>query len=302
MPIPFLGELAALGTSIAFSFGPMFFTMAGREVGSVIVNRSRLVAALGILSITHFFFYGTLLPVAAGGERWFWFALSGVIGLTLGDAGLFQAFIMLGPRLTMLIFAISPVISAVLGRLFLAESLSALQMLGMAVTLAGVTWVVAERGGENKTELTPKEYSLGILFALIGAAGQAVGLFTAKIGLEGDYPAISGQIIRMLAAAAAIWLWTFAKGKAKETVETLAKHPVAVRNILIASLIGPSIGVWFSLVSVQATSLGVASTLQSLPPVFLIPIGYYFFKEKITARAVIGTLVALAGVAILFMV
>ncbi len=300
--MPYLGEIAALGTSLCFAIGPTFFTLAGREVGSVVVNRSRLVVALLYLCISHYIFYGTFFPLNAGGERWLWFGISGVIGLTLGDAGLFQAFIMLGPRLTMLVFAVSPVIGAILGLLFLHDTLTAMQVLGIAVTLGGIAWVVLGQGNEAQRTLSKRDYSLGILFALIGAAGQAIGLFAAKVGLSGDYPALSGQILRMFTAMAAIWIWTFAVGKGKDTVLTLKAHPRAVKNILIASLIGPALGVWFSLVSVQNTDLGIASTLQSLQPVLLIPIGYFFFQEEVTWQSVVGTLVALGGVAILFLV
>ena len=53
---------------------------------------------------------------------------------------------------------------------------------------------------------------------------------------------------------------------------------------------------------IQYAPVGVASTLQALPPVFLIPIGYYFLGERVSSRAILGTLLALAGVAVLFLV
>lgn len=300
--MPFIGEFAALATSLCFSIGPTFFTLAGREVGSIVVNRSRLVVAVVYLALLHWLFYGTPLPLTFEGQRWMWLALSGVIGLTLGDAALFQAFVLLGARLTMLVFAISPVIGALLGWLFLGEALSGWQIGGVLLTLAGVAWVVAGQQNDAQRSLSERDYLWGILFASLGAVGQALGLFAAKKGLVDGYPALSGQIIRMVSAMLAIWLWTLAVRQAKTTVETLKQHPVAVNNILIASFIGPTLGVWFSLVSVQNTELGIASTLQSLPPVFLIPIGYFIFKEKVTWQSLLGTLVALAGVGMLFMI
>lgn len=300
--MPYLGEIAALGTSLCFSIGPTFFTFAGREVGSVVVNRSRLILALVYISLTHYLIYGTFIPLAAGGERWFWLGISGVIGLTLGDAGLFQAMVMLGPRLTMLVFASSPVIGAALGLIFLHEVLSLPQVLGILLTLAGIAWVVLGQENEVQKSMSKRDYSLGIMFAFLGAMGQAGGLFAAKIGLSGDFPALSGQIIRTMAGMIAIWIWTFAVRQGRNTFDTLKQHPRAVKNILIATLIGPALGVWFSLVSVQNTDLGIASTLQSLQPIFLIPIGYFFFNEKVTWQSVVGTLLALGGVAILFLV
>jgi drug/metabolite transporter (DMT)-like permease len=302
MDIPFAGEIAAIFTSIAFSIGPAFFTLAGRQVGSVVVNRTRLVVAVLLLTATHLILFGQLIPFDAGSDRWIWFTLSGVIGLTLGDAALFQAFVMLGTRLTMLVFSLSPMFSAMLAWWLLAENLTPLQIAGMLVTLAGVAWVVAEQDNEAQKSLSSKDYGKGLIFAVLGALGQSIGLITAKFGLAGDFPAISGLVIRMLTAMIAIWIWTAFAREIRTTFQSLRANTTAVKHILAASFIGPFIGVWLSLVAIQFAKIGIASTLMALPPLFLIPIGYFFFKERITPRAIIGTVIALAGVAILFTV
>lgn len=300
--MPFIGELAALATSFFFSVGPTFFTLAGRLVGSVVVNRSRLVVAFGYLLIVHLALYGTLLPLDAEPDRWFWLGLSGLIGFVLGDAALFQAFIVIGTRLTMLIFTVNPIIASLLGWLFLEESLSPTQILGMLITLSGIAWVMLERNNSVQRELTPKAYTTGILLAVLAGAGQAIGAVTAKLGLYGDFPPLSGQIIRISVAMVGIWVLTFISGKARSTLQALKDQPKAVKYILVASFLGPFLGVFFSLVAIQNTHVGIASTLMSLQPVFLIPIGYYFFKETISVRSIIGTLIAITGVAIIFLV
>ncbi len=300
--MPFLGEIAAIGTSICFSIGPTFFTLAGRKTGSVVVNRSRLLIAALILMAVHWVMYGTPLPFDAGPDRWIWFTLSGVLGLTLGDAALFQAFVMLGPRITMLIFAVSPIFSAIFGWFFFGETTTLYQILAICLTLGGIAWVTINQGDELPNNLDRKSYSKGLFFAFIAAIGQAVGLFTAKMGLVDNYSTISGIVMRMVTAMVAIWIWTILSGKAKETYQTLKENPTAVKYIFIATLIGPITGVWLSLVSVQASSLGVASTLQALPPIFLLPISYFVFKEKINSKAIFGTLIAIIGVGLLFLV
>jgi len=299
--MPFIGELAALATSVCFSIGPTFFTLAGRLIGAVVINRTRLVVAFIYLTIVHTIIYGAPLPFDASTDRWFWLSLSGLVGFVIGDSAIFQAFITIGTRLTMLIFALSPVISAALAWVFLGENLTALQIIGMAVTLAGVAWVVAEKENQPAQTLSKKEYTWGLFLGVVAAAGQSGGMLTAKLGLYGDFPALSGQIIRIAAAMITMWLLALISRQAKETIEKFFSQTDAVKFVLLASFIGPFVGVWFSLVAIQHTSLGIASTLMALPPVFLIPIGYFVFKEKITLRAIIGTLVALGGVAVLFL-
>lgn len=304
MNFPFLGELASLGTSLMFSIGPTFFTLGGRLVGSAVVNRVRLLAALAMLALAHLLIYGSLLPLDAATSAWFWFGLSGVIGLTLGDAALFQAFVQIGPRLTMLVFSLSPVLTAVMGYLWLGERLGSLQLVGMGITLAGVAWVVSERdpAAPLRSAAENRNFLLGLFFAFLGALGQAGGLVTAKFGLVDDFPVLSGQIIRMGVASLALWAWTLAARQASATWLRLREQPLALRYILGGAFFGPVLGIFFSLVGIQNTQVGVASTLQALPPVFLIPIGYYFMNERVSPRAIFGTLVALAGVAMLFLV
>ena len=300
--MPFVGELAALATSFFFSVGPTFFTLAGRLVGSVVVNRTRLVVAFGYLLIVHLILYGSLLPLDAAPDRWLWLGLSGLIGFVLGDAALFQAFIVIGTRLTMLIFTVNPIIATLLGWLFLGETLTPIQLLGMGITLSGIAWVMLERNNSVQRQMTPKAYTTGILLAALAGAGQAVGAVTAKLGLYGDFPVLSGQIIRVSVAVVGIWILTILRGKARSTLQALKDQPKAIQFILIASFLGPFLGVFFSLVAIQHTHVGIASTLMSLQPIFLIPIGYYFFKEEISWRSIVGTIVALAGVAVIFLV
>ena len=176
------------------------------------------------------------------------------------------------------------------------------QVLGMLIVLSGIAWVMLERNNSVQRELTPKAYTTGILLAVLAGAGQAIGAVTAKLGLYGEFPALSGQIIRVSVAMVGIWVLTFLSGKARSTLQSLKDQPKAVKYILIASFLGPFLGVFFSMVAIQHTHVGIASTLMSLQPIFLIPIGYYFFKEEISWRSIVGTIVALAGVAVIFLV
>jgi drug/metabolite transporter (DMT)-like permease len=288
-----------------FSIGPTFFTLGTQKVGSIVVNRTRLLLTVLLLFIVHWIALGSPLPLDAEPRRWFWLGMSGVIGLALGDTALFQAFLLLGARLTMLVFSFSPVIAALFAWLFLGETLTPLQIAGIFVTVLGIAWVVAERnrGKGVQPDEERKRFGLGIFFAFLGMLGQALGLVTAKLGLVGgDFPALSGQIIRMLIAMLLIWLVTILQRQVGFTFTRLKENPLSLRDISLGVLAGPFIGVYFSLVGVQLTDVGIASTLQALPPVFMLPIAYFVFKERFGWQVVIGTAVALSGVAILFLV
>lgn len=302
MSLP-IGELAGLTTSICWSFTSIFFTLSGRQVGSAVVNRTRLVLAFIMVSSLHLITQGELLPLHADPERWGWMAASGVIGFVIGDACLFQAFVMIGPRLSMLLMALNPVMGAVLAWALLSETLAAGEMVGIALAIAGVAWVVTDR--RNRRDGLPdaslRYYVIGVLFGLGGALGQASGLIASKKGLEGDFSALSGNLMRLTVATLVIWALAAANGQMRPTAHKLREHPRAIRFILGGAVAGPFLGVWLSLIAVQNAPVGVASTLMSLTPVFLLPLGWLFFKERITRRAVVGTALAVAGTAILFL-
>jgi drug/metabolite transporter (DMT)-like permease len=259
-----------------------------------------LLIATVILMVIHTLIYGGALPWLATPTQWQWLALSGLIGLALGDVALFQAFANIGARLSMLIFSLAPILGSILGWFLLSEELTSIQILGIGVTLAGVLWVVSEQQAEGPNKIERRTYTSGLFFALLAAIGQASGLIAAKLGLA-NLPVLSGQVIRMLAATLAIWAWALFRGQGTQTLARLREKPLAGRYILLASVFGPVIGVWFSLAAVKYAEVGVASTLMSLPPIFLIPIGYFFFKERVSARSIIGTVIALCGVGILFL-
>lgn len=296
-----MGELAGLLTSVFFTATSVMFTLAGQRVGSTVVNRTRLVLAVLFLMLAHPLF-GLALPWGAALDRWLWLGLSGFVGLALGDALLFQAFVWVGPRLTMLMLSLAPVLATILAWVFLGERLSPGQVLAIILTVTGTAWVVLDPKGNN----TPREgarshYGRGILYGFGAAIGQAVGLIFARQGLQGDFPALSGTLMRMIVAAGALWGWAALRRQAGTTFSTLRAHPDALRFLLAGSLFGPFIGVTLSLYAVQHAPVGIASTLTSLPPVFLLPVGYFFFDERFNWQAVLGTLLAISGVALLFL-
>lgn len=298
-----LGQLAALATSVAWTFSSIFFTFSGQQVSSQVVNRMRLLLAMLMVSLLHLLTEGVLLPIDAEPFRFQWLALSGIIGFVVGDGLLFQAYLLIGPRLAMLLMALAPVFGAVLGWLFLGEELASIEVLGMALALGGVGLVISDRQPPrpDQTPITLREYILGILLGTGAGLGQATGLIASKLGLAGDFPPLSGNLIRLTTATLAIWLLALFQRQIGTTFARLREHPRAVRTIMAGAVAGPTIGVWLSLYAVQHAPVGIASTLMSLSPIILLPAAYVLFKDRVGMRAVFGTLLAVAGTVILFL-
>jgi drug/metabolite transporter (DMT)-like permease len=297
----YIGEIAALSVSIAWAGTSTLFTLAGRNVGSVVTNRVRLIFAVLFLSLTHWVVHAEPIPLNVEPTRLFWLSLSGIIGLVVGDAMLLQALVWVGPRISMLLMSLSPIFAGLASWVMLGEPLSAFQLLAIAVTIGGVVWVIWERGAHETQNSQHRSYSRGILYGLGGALGQALGLVISKLGLYGEFSALSGTLVRMVTAALFMWALALIQGQAKATVKRLQHHRRALLLIVGGAFFGPFIGVWLSLIAVQRANVGVASTLMSLSPIVLLPISYFVFKERMTSSKVLGTIIALSGVAMLFL-
>jgi drug/metabolite transporter (DMT)-like permease len=297
--VALFGPLAALGTAFCWSFTAILFSHSGRIIGSGVVNRSRLIFALGFISITHFILRGSFFPLDAEPFRWLWLGLSSVLGLVLGDTFLFRAYVMIGPRLSMLMMSSVPIVSAVLAWLLLGERINPAEWSGIVLTVGGIAWVVSERQ-QGRAVVENKQYSSGLFYGLLGAVGQASNLVAAKFGLVGAYPTISATAIRISVAMLLLWAVAGFRRQARATLGAWRNRD-AFPAMLGGTFTGPFLGIWLSLAAIQSTRVGIASTLMALPPVILIPLGRVLYGERVSRRGVVGTLVAFAGVALIFL-
>jgi len=260
--------------------------------------------AVVLLVIAHAILLGTILPVATSGQ-WFWMGLSGVVGLGIGDFGYFAALVAIGPRRSVLVMALSPIFASIGAYLMLGETIPTFAALGIAITLAGVIVVILEAeelSGEQP--VTKKLRSYGIFFALTGAIGQGVGLVLSKKGIYLDpgvmLNPLSATLIRMILGASFVWTVAVVVGKLPELRRAM-RSKEGMSNTAAGAFIGPFMGVTLSMVAVTYASAGVAQTLMSLMPVLIIPIVWILYKQRTSLRGILGAVIAVIGVAILFL-
>ncbi len=291
------GEIAALGTAVCWSLGPILFTLAGRHIGAINVNRFRLLLAFIFFFLTHLVLFRQPVPTGLPWQAWAWLLGSGILGMAIGDSFMYKAFLLFGPRRTMLITAIVPVISTTAAWLFLFETPTLLQLLGIALTVSGVGWVVLARG--EKKEIGQRARVLGGLLAVGAAFSQAAGLILAKHGMNTyDISPLPTSLIRIIGAFTVFWLWTAANGQLVSSFRSLSRTRTRV-YLLLGSLIGPYAGIGLSMVAIHWAPVGVASAIMAINPVLIIPAAYYVLKDSAGWRGVGGALVAVTGVILL---
>ncbi|MEJ5350382.1 MAG: DMT family transporter [Melioribacteraceae bacterium] len=292
-----IGEIAALITALLWSGTSIVFTEASVRVGSFYVNVTRLIIATICLALTILIFQ---IEINLSSSQIINLVLSGIIGLVIGDTFLFKAFQNIGARLSMLIMASVPGISALLAFIFLGEKISFIGIIGMLITIFGIGIVVLNRQ-EKPTSNYKIDYT-GIFYALMGAVGQAVGLIFAKNAFnESDINGFVAAFIRIFSSVVLMYPLFILITKIKNPFAIFRNNGKALTYTLIGSVIGPFFGITFSLISVAHTKVGIASTLMSTVPLIMLPLVKFYYKEKLTWIAITGAFLAVGGVALLFL-
>jgi drug/metabolite transporter (DMT)-like permease len=290
------GELAALLTAVFWTITALAFESASMKVGSISVNLIRLILAMCFLSLFGWLYRGMALPTDATPHAWLWLSLSAVAGFVIGDLFLFESYTLIGSRVAMLMMTLVPPLTALAGYFFLSEMMGIMQITGMLLVLSGISLVILRRknNGIDKNHLSRK----GLLFAFIGALGQAAGLILSKYGMK-DYDAFSATQIRIITGIFGFALIiTFMKRWGK-FASSLVNKP-AMKRIVLGSFFGPFLGVSFSLLAIQHTATGIASTLMAITPILIIPPYMIIYKKRVGLSEVIGAFISVGGVALLF--
>jgi drug/metabolite transporter (DMT)-like permease len=292
-----LGELSALFTAVLWSFTSLFFSSAARKIGSFQLNINRLILASAFLFLTILIFN---FNINLNSSQVLFLAVSGVVGLVFGDSFLFRAYQTIGPRLSILLLSSAPAITAVLAYFFLGERISLLGLIGMGITMGGIILVVLE-----KKEVPGEKYQIdkvGIFHGFMGAVGQAGGLVLAKFAFDqGEINGMVATFIRIFASVLLIVPLGILSRRYKNPVKLYAANPRALLLTIGGTIVGPYLGITFSLIAISHTKVGIAATLMSTMPIIMLPLMKFIYKEHLNWKAYTGAFLAVGGIAILFL-
>ncbi len=293
------GELAAIITAFCWTFNSLSFSIAGRIVSSKTVNHIRLWVAFIAMGMVNLISFNSFFPINSGIKPLLFLGLSGFIGFAIGDAALFESLVLIGPRLSMTIMATNPIFGAILSYIFLKEILNPFHVVAIVVTISAVMFVVFQK--QDNENFDKKKRPLGVLLAFIGSICQATGMLFSKIGLNSGLSVISGNMIRVTAGLILIiTISIFQKQFFADFIKL--KNLKGTAFIIIGAILGPVIGVMLALYAISKTKIGIATTLTSISPILLIPLSSIIYKEKITLKMLLGTIITIAGASALFFI
>ena len=313
----YLGELISLGVAFSWTIAALASEIGSRRLGVFVMNVWRMGVALLLSALLLWFTMGSPYPAYAGLETWGWLLASGVVGYFFGDWCLFNSYLTIGSRMGQLFMTLAPMFTALSAWIMLGQTLSWTALLAMAVTLAGIAISVLGRGKDHQVALNLP--TKGILFGIGAGLGQGVGLVLSKIGLDcyvadvtshpspltlhsslPDVLPFASNMIRCVAGLVCFSAWLVLSGHGSRMRESLKEHK-GLLAMLVAVFSGPFIGVGFSLMAVQYTAAGIASTIMAMTPIIILLPSKWLFGQPITPRAVLGAVISVVGVSLFFL-
>ena len=294
MPLP-LHELAALGTATCWAMTGLISADAVRALGAFRFNliRQGFVTLLLLVLVT---LTGAWAGVSLATALTL--ALSGIVGILLGDTFNFAAVGRIGPRRAGAIFALNAPMAALMGWAFLGEALPLQAILGIALTAGGVALAILgrPRADAHRLEALQGTIALGILFGLGAATGQAAGSLIAR-------PVMTSGLDPYLASL-------FRVGASGLAMGVLAATPLAppagalTRKVLLltaaTAIIGLLIGMTLFLYALQGSQTGIIATLSATSPVIILPLLWLRTGQRPSAMSWAGAVLAVAGLALIF--
>lgn len=306
-------NLAALAASLLWACSAVAWSLSGRRVGSVAVVAIRTVLAVAILLPVYWILSGHPLPTRLADQPFWLLAASGALGVGLADICIFRGLLLIGPRLGMLITCLmTPIMTAGVAYAAVGEKLNMWALAGIAMTVAGVAWVVSDPHGKKGWPVHDRHFKHGVLLCLaaacIGACSNVLSRMAFAPELRKMYfsqvqnsaDTYSAAFLRVLAGGVVIWLLLPLLGRVRATFTGFANKK-AMLTILAGTVVGPVVGIWMSMVAFSGTKSGIAAALINTSPIFLIPIAFLAYGEKPTLRSLTGTAVAMAGVFLLLL-
>lgn len=324
----FTGELISLGVAISWTATAMLADVASRRMGSLPLNVVRMVLSLSLLGIMLWLTCGVPYPIYADGQTWLWLCLSGFVGYVLGDYCLFQSYIIIGSRFGQLFMTLASPAAALTAWILLGESMTAMALAGMIVTMTGIGMSVLSKQGED-SHLSIKLPLRGVLMGIGAGVGQGVGLVLSKVGMCHYEEAISQAgitdaanyivsdaiipvsldfvmpfastmiraVIGLIGFTVALFLFT---NNGKQRLHSAATDGKGMGFAFGAAFFGPVVGVSLSLMATLYTSAGIAQTIMAMTPVFILLPSRIFFHQKITLLEVVGAVISVIGVSLFF--
>jgi drug/metabolite transporter (DMT)-like permease len=283
-----IGTLAALGSAASWAVGTLLFKGIGEEFSPIAMTFIKSLLGLLLLAAA-LCLIGWQKPFAVG-----WLALSGVLGISLGDTFFFAALRRLPAHQLVILMLLAPVVTLLMALCLLGERPAVISWTGIGLVLFGVSLTFKDK---VEVDQGSRDRGLGLLFGVLSVLSMAGSVIIAKIGLR-DVSALEGTFLRLFFGFVGVLVVGLARKELRNWLVPLRQAGLRWR-FLAAVIIVTFGGFWLSLCAIKRLDVSIANTLLATEPVFALPLAVIWLREHPTGAAVIGALVALCGAGIL---
>jgi len=226
--------------------------------------------------------------------------LSGVIGIGFGDTFYLKSLKLLGTRKTLSIEALSPILAALSGGIFISENLSIKSWIGIIFVSISIISILKNKNSlvDKNHNFTTKNFSyrnyiysfLSILCAVIGA------LLSRYVFLETNLNPLQTTEIRLLGSL--IFLMIISKFRINFFLHKLKSMEKI--QFTLSIIMGTNIGIFLQQLVFQNLPLGIGWTLLSTSPIFSL---FLAKKEegKLSKEIIITTILLFIGISLIIL-
>ncbi|MDA0153060.1 DMT family transporter [Vibrio sp. Makdt] len=297
----YIGEIAAIGAAIVWACATWIYGQFGHRFSAMQLNIIKgLVASVMMLLVM------PLIPMPEFelSANHFWIlAISGIIGIAIGDSAYFAALKRIGANKTLLLESLAPPLSGVLALMFLGAALTLQSWLGVVITTLAVTFVVFQPSKSMSGDYTNQAQWSGIGYGLVASVCQASGVVISHYALvAGDIPPLLGALIRLAIGVFAVMIIIpFVENKPYSSIKRDLWDMTKLDKLwlLSAIFVGTFLALWLQQIALKNANPAIAQTLIATSPVFILVI-YALKGEKVSKQSLIGTLAAVGGISLFF--
>lgn len=280
---------AALGSAASWALGSVLFKLLGDRLPPISLTFAKGVAGLVMLGLA-------LAPTGFRAiEAWplVLLALSGLLGIAVGDTFFFIALRNLGAHAIVVLLTLGQVLTVLLALVWLGERPTLIEWLGIALVVTGITIVMWIRLSNEEGSST----RVGILWGLAAVVCMSVSIIIAKEALEST-GSLQATFVRMLAGTLGIFLFASLTRQLGANLKPLLE-PRFAGLFLVSVAVVTFGGFWLSLMAIEKTDVAIANTLGSTEPLFALPLAAFVLKETITVPIVFGCVLAVIGIGLI---
>ena len=289
-------EAAALLAAFLWTIGTLIYGKVDLTAWQINLSKNTIATICLIVHLSIAGWLTSTLPMQLGWWSWVCLGLSGFVGIVIGDTFYFRCLQILGARRALVLATTSPVFAVFSGYWILGEALSWAALSLIPLVVIGLVVVILDRKSDREAPgLFPGSLKVGVLAGVGSAICQAIGLAFSKIAMNADCSPLEASLGRIGIALLCAATISLSRGTLVESYRKVLKWQ-QIRFVVPAAMMGAYIGIWLSQIAIEGNQIGIAQTLLSTSPLFAIPVVWIVLKQKPTSQAVVGTLIAVAGI------